>query len=539
MDEQVTGGTGQGVTNLSGGQPDERIPLRLWLGLMALALSAMMHGVDSMVVTVASPTISRDMHTGLSQLLWLTTGYLLSYAATLVPAGKLGDRYGHRRVFLAGIVGFAISSVLVGVSKNIGMLIAWRVVQGACGGCLIPSALAIVRLTFPASKLKVAIGVFVGTFALSAAGGPFLGGVVVQYAGWRWIFFINVIAGAVTLALTLILIRPTPPSDPHRSLDLPGIGLIAVTLAALVLGISQASLDGWAGALPVTCFVVAVVCGLLLILRERATSEPLLPPSLFRSRTFDSGNLLLLFGSGVIFPVWLYLSFFLQNVQGATPVRTGIELLPIPAAGIIAAPLGGVLNQKLGARVPLVAGFVLTMVSFFGLSRLTPGSGYSSVWPFLVTLGMSMSFIVPVGLEAVVSSAAKHLAGVASGVGETMGSLGPALGVASVGTAITFVIRNGLAGRLAAAAVPAATGAQVRGSAQYIAQGIAPTPSGTPGGLAATITRLAHDAFTSGLHTILLASMIVLLVLLPLIWLIKPPVPGQEDETIPAQEAAR
>jgi EmrB/QacA subfamily drug resistance transporter len=531
MEEQETRSAGLGETV----RPDDEsatVTPRLWLGLMALALSAMMHGTDAMVVTVANPIISVEMKTGLSQLQWVTTGYLLAYAATLITAGKLGDRYGHRRVFLTGMIGFMFSSAMVGLSHSIGMLIAWRVMQGACGASLLPSALAILRLTFPANKLKVAIGVFMGTFALSAASGPFLGGLVVQYAGWRWAFFINVVGGAITFVMVTFLIRRTRPEDARRPLDLPGIGLVTVTLLTLVLGINQAPTRGWTGVLPVVCFIVAVLFGALFVLRERSAGEPLMPLTLFHSRTFVTGNLLLLLGTGLMFAVWFYLALFLQNVQGLSPLRTGIELLPIPATGIIAAPLGGVLSQKLGPRPPLMAGVALSVVGFFGLSRMSVGSGYHSIWPFLVMLGVSMSFIVPIGTEVVISTASKNLTGVASGISETMGSLGPALGVASVGTAITLSIQNGLADRLAGAGVPKATADQVRANTESIAQGTVPTPRGTPQTLAATIARQAHEAFTSGLHATLTAALVVLLlVCLPLVWLIRPAVSTQDDKT--------
>jgi EmrB/QacA subfamily drug resistance transporter len=499
------------------------VPARAWLGLIPLALAAMMDGVDAMVVTVASPTISVEMDTGLSQLQWVTTGYMLAYAATLLAAGKLGDRYGHRRIFLIGMVGFMASSVLVGLSQSIGMLIVWRIVQGICGASLLPAALAILRLTFPEDKLKVAIGVFMGTFALSAAAGPFLGGVVVQYAGWRWAFFINVIVGAIAVLLTLILVRPTPAADADRPLDVPGIGLIAVTLSALVLGINQAAVKGWGGALPVGCFVVAVVFAALFILRERTVREPLVPLRLFRSRAFVAGSLLILVGSGLMFAVWFYLALHLQNVQGATPLRTGVQLLIIPAAGLIFAPLGGVLNQKLGPRPPLIAGLVLLFGGLFGLTRMTIDADFSSIWPYLLMLGASMSFIVPIGTEVVISSARKSEAGVASAIGETMGSLGPALGVTSVGTIISFVISGGLAQRLADAGVPKDLADRVYSDVESVAQGTVPTPPEASPSVAATIVREAHQAFTDGLHTGLWAAMAVLVfVCLPLVLLIRP-----------------
>jgi EmrB/QacA subfamily drug resistance transporter len=501
-----------------------RVSRRTWLSLLPLALAATMNGVDAMVVTVASPTISVEMDTGLSELQWVTTGYLLAYAATLLAAGKLGDRYGHRRIFLIGMVGFMAASVVVGLSQSIGMLIVSRIVQGVCGASLLPSALAILRLTFPEDKLKIAIGVFMGTFALSAAAGPFVGGVVVQYAGWRWAFFINVIVGAFAVLLTTILVRSTPPEDTQRRLDVPGIALAAVTLSALVLGINRAAVQGWTGTLPLTCFVVAAVFAVLFIVRERAAKEPLVPLGLFRSRAFVAGNLLVLIaGSGILFAVWFYLALYLQNVQGTSPLRTGLQLLLIPATGLIGAPLGGVLNQRFGPRPPLTAGIVLLLGGLFGLSRMTADSSFGSIWFYLPMLGAAMSFIVPIGTEVVLSAAPRSLAGVASAIGETMGSLGPALGVTSVGTVITFVVNGAIVDRLARAGVPTDLADQVHAEAETVAQGTVPVPPETPESLVSTIVRQAHEAFTDGLQTSLVAAMVVAVVVcLPLVWLIPP-----------------
>ncbi|MBV9445829.1 MAG: MFS transporter [Streptosporangiaceae bacterium] len=532
----MTGNISAAVTGSATEQPADKVPVRLWLGLIALALATMMHGVDATIVTVASPTISRDLHTGLSELLWITTGYMLAYAASLVAVGRIGDRYGHRRIFLAGIIGFILSSVLAGLSQSIGMLIAFRILQGLCGASLVPSALAILRLTFPATKFKIAIGVFTGVFALSSAAGPSVGGIVVEYAGWRWAFFINVVIGAVAFVLTLLLIPSSAPQDAERSLDVPGISLLAVALSMLTLGVNQAADEGWDGLLPIVCFVTAVLFATLFVLRERTTREPLLPLEIFHSRSFVAGCLLVLCASGLMFALWFYLSLFLQNVQGASPLRTGLELLPISVAGIAAAPLGGVLNQKVGPRPPLALGILFSLVSFYGLSRLSVGSGYGSTWPFLVTLGFSMAFTVPVGIEAVVSSAAKKVAGVASGVAETMGSLGPALGVAATGTAMAFIVRGDLAGRLAGAGVPAPAAALVSKSSEAIAQGSRPRLPQVAHPELAVITRVAHQSYVQGLHTILIAAMVVLVVFLPFTYFIKPSAPEVQRSSDPIKE---
>jgi EmrB/QacA subfamily drug resistance transporter len=517
------------------------VGMRPWLGLVALALAAMMDGVDAMIVTIAAPTISVELDTGLAELQWITTGYLLAYAASLLTAGKLGDRYGHRRVFLLGMVGFMASSVLVGLSQSITMMIAFRVLQGAFAASLLPAALAIIRITFPEASRKVAVGVFMGTSGLSAAAGPFLGGLVVEYGSWRWAFFVNVIGGAVALALTVALIRPTAPTDARRPLDAPGILLAAFTLAPLVLAINQVATQGWTGPVPVAGLLVTLICGVLFVLRERSTPHPVVPLSMFASRAFLAGNLVVLVGTGLLFAVWFYLALFLQNVQGDGPLRTGLQLLPIAAVGLVTAPLGGVLNQRLGPRLPLTLSILLFAVGLFGLTRITPDTGYAAMWPWFVLLGVSMSLFVPIGMEAVISSAPKRLAGVASGLGETTGSIGPALGVASAGTAISILVSGDLVARLTAEGVPAPIAADAGSGVGSVAQGTVPIPPGTDPAVAATITEVAHEAFTAALRSTLWAGLVLLLVLAPVIWVsMGKGVPeAPDDDTDTRDEGAR
>lgn len=510
---------------------------KLWLGLLALALSATMHGVDALVVIVAIPTISEELDAGLAGLHWVTAGYLLAYAATLITAGKLGDRYGHRRIFVAGMVGFMLSSAMAGLAGSIEPLIGWRVVQGACGAAMLASGLAIIRLIFPASKLKLAVGIFTGVFALSSAGGPFVGGVVVEYADWRWAFFINVIGGAITLVLVALLIPRISPQDARRGLDLGGMVLIAVALLGLVLGINQAPAAGWFGTVPLVCFGVAVVFVGWFVLHERRTPEPLIPLRLFRSRTFVTGNLLLLVGAGLMFGFWFHLSIFLQNVQGAGPLLTGLKLLPIAAVGVLAAPIGGALNQKVGPRPPLLAGALLFVVGLYGLSRIAPDASYHSIWPYLIALGISVSFIVPIATEAIIASAPKQLAGVASGFGETMGSLGPALGVATLGTVVTLFVRGDLSERLAGAGVSPETVDRVLADSDGIAQGAVAVPPGTPDSTGAVVAEQARVAFADGLASTSLVAMVLVVVCIPLVLLVKPATAASEEETAEASAA--
>lgn len=530
MEEHASGDAASDTTT-SGESDSGSTSRKLWFGLLALALSATMHGVDATVMIVAIPTISQELNVGHAGLQWVTAGYLLAYAAILITAGKLGDRYGQRRVFLSGMIGFMVSSAMAGLAGSIGTLIVWRVVQGACGAAMLASGLAIIRLIFPANKLKVAVGIFTGMFALSSAGGPFVGGFIVEYADWRWAFFINVIGGTITLVLVALLIPQVPPQDTQRRLDLGGMVLLAVALVALVLGINQAPEQGWFGTLPLACFGIALVFIGGFMLHERRTAEPLIPLQLFQSQTFVTGNVLLLVGSGLMFGLWFHLSIFLQNVQGSGPLLTGLKLLPIAAVGVIAAPIGGMLNQKVGPRLPLLTGALLFIVGLYGLSRIAPDASYHSIWPYLIALGISVSFIVPIATEAIIASAPKRLAGVASGFGETMGSLGPALGVATIGTIMTFFARDDLTEELATAGVSPVTAERVLTDSNRIAQGAVGVPPGVSDSTSAIISEQVGIAFTGALTLTMLVAIGLIAVCLPLILLVKPSEDDGEETT--------
>src|SRR6201996_9233482 len=249
------------------------------LTLLAAALGVMMVALDGTIVAVANPAIQSHLGASLADIQWVTNGYLLALAVTLITIGKIGDRFGHKKVFLTGIVGFAATSAAVGLSGTIAgsitLIILFRVLQGVFGAMLQPTALALLRETFPIEKLNGAIGIWGSVIGASTAAGPIVGGLLVQHLNWESCFYVNVPVGVIALTVGLLVLREPPPSPAARSFDIPGIILLTAFLFLLVWGLIKGSDYGWVSGKTIAFFVGAVVALAVFIARERTTAEPL------------------------------------------------------------------------------------------------------------------------------------------------------------------------------------------------------------------------------------------------------------------------
>ncbi|HEY0808463.1 MAG TPA: MFS transporter [Pseudonocardiaceae bacterium] len=483
-----------------------------WLTLIAVAFGVTMVGLDATVVSIANPAIASSLHADLPGLQWVTNGYLLALAVSLVIAGRLADRFGRKKLFLAGIVLFAIASALVGLSGSIGMVILWRVVQGLAGAMLQPASLAILRNTFPAHKLNMAIGIWGGASALSVASGPIVGGLLVQNVSWRSVFYLNIPVGLIALAIGLLVIRESRDHGSTGSFDLPGVVLLAGSMFSLVWGLIKAATYGFGDALPLGFFAAAVVLGILFVLREQRARQPLLPLRLFRSVSLSAATVLVTLGFFALFGALFFLTLYLQQVHGLSPVHAGVELLPLTSVFMVSSPLAGAITARFGPRPLLVLGMLLNAAGLFGLAQLGVDSSYIHLWPWFVLMGFGFGFVIVAGTEAVVGNAPAELAGVAGGLQQTGMQLGGVLGTTVLGTIMATTVGNVLVGRLTGAGTPAPIAAQLSGTKDFVAQGIAPVPPGAPAPLASAITNGSHLAFMDGFHTSLTVGAIVALV---------------------------
>jgi EmrB/QacA subfamily drug resistance transporter len=469
-----------------------------WLTLIAVALGVMMVGLDATVVSIANPAIAKDLGASLSGLQWVTNAYLLALAVTLIPAGKIADRFGRKRTFLAGVVGFAVSSLLIGLSGGLGMVIFWRVVQGFAGALLQPASLAILRNTFPAERLNTAIGIWGSTVGISIAGGPIVAGLLVENVNWESVFFLNAPLGLVALLVGLWVIRESRDEEGAGSFDLPGVALLTGALFALVWGLIKAGEDGFGDAVPLVSFAVSAVLFAAFVRTELRVKRPLLPLSLFRSVPLSAATGLIVLGFFAMFGTIFFITLYLQQVHGMSPVDAGVRLLPMTGMFIIASPIAGALTSRFGPRPPLALGMGFTAVAMFGLSRIGVDAPYVQMWPWFVLVGLAFGMIIVAGTEAIVGNAPAHLAGVAGGLQQTASQLGGVLGTSVLGVLLSTKVGDVLFGRLTDAGVPAPAAQQLEGAGGLVSQGVAPVPPGTPDQAADAITTGSHLAFMDG-----------------------------------------
>jgi EmrB/QacA subfamily drug resistance transporter len=484
------------------------------LTLLAVALGVMMVALDGTIVAVANPAIQAHLGASLADMQWVTNGYLLALAVALITMGKIGDRFGHKKVFLAGIVGFAAASAAVGLSGDIagsiGLVIAFRVAQGVFGAMLQPTALALLRKNFPAEKLNTALGIWGAVIGASTAAGPIVGGLLVQHVNWEACFYINVPVGLIALAMGWLVLRETGASR-SASFDIPGMALLSGALFTLVWALIKGADYGWGSGRTVGFLAGAVVLALLFVLRESRAAEPLLPLRLFRSVSLSAGVVLVMTLMFALLGAMFFMTFFLQNVHGLGAVDAAIRLLPLTGMLIVASPISGALINRLGPRVPLVAGMLLAAVALFGLSRIGLASGLNDTIVWFALLGLGLSPVMVGATDVIVGNAPVRLAGVAGGLQSTAMQVGGTIGTAVLGAIMSARVDSLLPARWAAAHLPSLSGAQLAEVKSATTVGVAPVPHGTPAQAADLMTGVVHGTFISGMNTAFLVASVVAL----------------------------
>lgn len=485
------------------------------LTLLAVALGVMMVALDGTIVAVANPAIQAHLGASLADIQWVTNAYLLALAVSLITMGKIGDRFGHKKVFLTGVAGFALSSAAIGLSgtiaSSITMVIAFRVLQGVFGAMLQPTALALLRETFPIEKLNTAIGIWGAVIGASTAAGPIVGGLLVQHISWESCFYINVPVGIAALVMGLLIIRETPSSPAARSFDIPGVAALSGALFLLVWGLIKGSDYGWTSARTLGFLGAAVVLGALFAIRESRTRQPLLPLRLFRSVSLSAGTLLVILLMFALFGAMFFMTFYLENSHGLDPVAAGVRLLPLTGMLIIGAPLSGWLINRIGPRMPMMAGMLMAAAALYGLSRLGAASSPNDTAVWFILLGLGLSPVMVGATDIIVGNAPVALAGVAGGLQSTAMQIGGTLGTAVLGAIMSAKVSSLLPASWHAAHLPPLTGAQLGQVKSAVSVGVAPVPRGAPAQAGAVITQIAHSTFMSGMNAAFLVAAIVAL----------------------------
>lgn len=483
----------------AGAARGERRPARPWLTLVALSLGLMMVLLDTSIVSVANPTIGKDLGGSLAGLQWVTSAFLLAIATGLVPGGKLGDHYGRQRLFIVGAACFALTSAGCGLSASMGMLIGFRVAQGLAAAAMMPQTLSSLRATFPRQRFQLAVGIYVATSSVAIASGPIVGGVLVQDAGWRSIFFINVILGAAVVAAARAFVPET--SDPRAgAIDTPGALALAGALFCLVWAIVGTGSHPWGSAYTLGFLAAAVVLLAGWTARMARAAAPLVPLSLFRSASFDAGIGVVTTVGFTMYGTLFYLMLYLQRVQGHGPVSAGAELLPLTVLSGAVAPVGGLLAHRIPLRLLLAGGLLLISGGALGLTTLDPYTGLAALWPWYGLIGIGVGCSLTGGSQAIVGSAPPARAGVATGIQQTSLNVGGALATAVLGSVMVTSAGSSLPADLASRHLPVGVTATLEAARSAIAEGIIPQPLGLSRPAQAAVISASHQAVTSSLH---------------------------------------
>lgn len=397
--------------------------------LAAVGIPMFMVTLDNLVVTTALPVIKTDLAASLTDLQWFVNAYTLSFAALLLTAASLGDRFGRRRLFVAGITLFTLASAACAMVTEPWMLIGARAVQGAAGAAVMPLSLTLLAAGVPQRLRNAAVGIWGGISGLGIAIGPVVGGAVADGLDWHWIFWLNVPVGLLAIPLALTVLRESRGGS--KRMDPAGLVLSAAGVFALVWGVVHGADDGWTSAGVLSAMVGGgVLLGAFLVWEWRAAA-PMLPVRLFRSRGFSIVNVVAFtFSVGVFGSVFLLAQFF-QIVQGDSPFESGLRTLPWTMAPMVVAPIAGLLVNRVGARVLIVAGQAALSAALFWIAMVSATDvSYSTlVMPFVLAgIGMGLTF-APM-TTAVLASVRDSEHGVASGTNNTIREVGVAMGVA-------------------------------------------------------------------------------------------------------------
>ena len=503
-----------------------------WLVLLVLTTGFFMIMLDTTIVNVAIPAMSTGLNTTLDQILWVLNAYILVYAVLLITAGRLGDLYGQRNLFALGLLIFTIASALCGISQNPTQLIGARILQGVGGALLTPQTLAILTSIFPPERRGAAFGIWGGEAGLATLAGPTVGGAIITYIDWRWIFYINVPIGIAALIATFLIIPDLRPGR-HHGWDVIGIIIATSGLFAIVFGLIEGQRYSWGQieSYPITIPEVlgaGAVLMVVFIIWERFQTEPLVPLSLFADRNFAVANWIAAAISFGMLSMFLPFTIYLQSARGFSALAAGLTLAPMSLTSMLTAPFAGRFADRIGGKYILIAGIILFTI---GMGTIALVAGPDSTWinfllPAVVAgLGIGMTF-APMTTVAM-RNISPRVAGSASAVLNTIRQLGAAIGSAVVGA----MLQNQLATTLHDQAVSHASSLPAAFRNQFVAAfsnvsskgfeigaGESGTrlPSNLPPSVAHQLAVIAHEVFVSAYIDAMKATFILPILLLVL-----------------------
>jgi EmrB/QacA subfamily drug resistance transporter len=435
---------------------------RRWAILAFLALAQLMVVLDATIVNIALPSAQKSLAFSDNDRQWVITAYSLAFGGLLLLGGRLADLFGRRRMLMIGLIGFALASALGGAAQGIGLLVVARAIQGAFGAVLAPSALSLLTITFqdPAERGK-AFGIFGSIAGAGAAIGLLLGGLLTEYLSWRWCLYVNIPIAVVAAVGAFVYIPKIEPAK-NVKLDIPGVVTAVLGLGGLVYAFSRAETDGWTDAWTIGLIVVSIVLLIAFVLIQTRTAHPLLPLRVVLDRRRGGAYLAIGLAAIGMFAVFLFLTYYLQQVLGFSPLKTGVAFLPFVAGIIISSTfLATRLLPKVGPKPLVIVGQLLGAAGLLVMWRLHIGSSYAGhVLPALFIMGLGMGLIFASCFNTATAAVERHDSGVASALVNTGQQVGGALGTALLNTIAStvtaaYVVDHAAGGRPSAAVIAA------------------------------------------------------------------------------------
>jgi EmrB/QacA subfamily drug resistance transporter len=475
---------------------------RKWWTLVAVCIATFMLLLDITIVNVALPSIERSLGASFSDLQWVVDAYALALATCVLTAGSLADIFGRKRLFLLGILLFTIASAICGAAQAPVWLILARGAQGIGGAMMFATALALLSQEFHGKERGTAFGVWGATVGAAVAVGPLAGGMLTSWLSWRWIFFVNIPIGVAAIALSAAQLHES--KDPeHAQLDPPGLVTLTGALFCLILALIEGNRHGWSSALILGLFAGAVVLLAVFVLTQLREGGTMVDLSLFGRPAFAGAQITAFAISASMFSMFLYLTLYLQNTLGLSPLATGVRFLPISLVSFFAAPVAGRLSAHLPVRLLLGVGLGLNALSLWLMSGITPSSGWTTLLPGFVVGGIGIGMVNAPLASTAVSTVRRERAGMASGINNTFRQIGIATGIAALGA----IFQDRVSSKIEASLPHVRNASRIaqnvtNGSAQAALQSVPPQ-------MRQHVAEVARASFISGLNDILIAGTIV------------------------------
>jgi EmrB/QacA subfamily drug resistance transporter len=399
-----------------------------WVLGLASSASFMM-ALDSQVVTTALSTIRNDMGASVEALEWTVNAYNLTFAVLLLTGAALGDRFGRRRMFIAGLAVFTIASAACAVSPDIGTLITSRALQGAGAAMVLPLSLTLISALFPSRQRGKAMGLYLGLTGLATFSGPFIGGAIAEGLAWQWIFWLNLPVGLVTIILTAR--RVAESVGPNNRFDVGGVVLVTLGAFGIVWGLVRGNAAGWSSVEVLSALVLGAALVIAFVLWEQRTKAPMLPMRFFRVRAFATANLANFCVFASLYGTLFFLAQYFQTALGEGPLGAGLRLMPWTATLMVCAPIAGALADKYGERTFVAGGLLLQTIGMTWIAVVADtGTAYLELLPALIIGGAGLTMAMPAAQKSVVGAVQPHEIGQASGAFMMLRIFGGVFGVA-------------------------------------------------------------------------------------------------------------